>query len=140
MKGLILKDLYMMKAYCKAYLLIAAVFIAVSFFGDSNLLFIFYPCMLCGVIPVNLLGYDERSRWMQYSESMPYTKAQIVSCKYLIGLGTQIIMMTVTGIAQAIRMHINGTLLCRRVPGQNPLHHLRPDCPGGKLRVGCPDL
>ncbi len=109
MKGLLLKDLYMMKKYCRSYLIIAVVFIAVSFVGDSNLFFIFYPCMLCGMIPVNLLAYDERSRWLQYSETMPYTKGQIVSGKYLIGLGTQIAMLTVTGIAQAIRMSISNT-------------------------------
>ncbi len=109
MKGLLLKDLYMIKKYCRSYLIIAVVFIAVSFVGDSNLFFIFYPCMLCGMIPVNLLAYDERSRWLQYSETMPYTKGQIVSGKYLIGLGTQIAMLTVTGIAQAIRMSISNT-------------------------------
>ncbi len=109
MKGLILKDLYMMKKYCRSYLIIAILFIALSFVGNSNLFFIFYPCMLCGMIPVNLLGYDERSRWLQYSETMPYTKTQIVSGKYIIGLGTQVAMLTVTGIAQAIRMSIENT-------------------------------
>lgn len=107
MKGLILKDLYMMKKYCRSYLLIALVFIAISFASNENMFFIFYPCLLCGMIPVNLLGYDERSRWLQYSQAMPYTKGQIVSGKYLIGLGTQIAMLTVIGIAQAIRMSIH---------------------------------
>lgn len=111
MKGLILKDLYMMKKYCKAYLIIAVAFIAVSFASSENLFFIFYPCLLCGMIPVNLLGYDERSRWLQYSETMPYTKGQIVSGKYLIGLGTQVAMLLITGTAQAIRMSISGTFV-----------------------------
>ena len=103
MKGLLLKDLYMVKSYCKAYLFIAIVFTAAAFINSNNLFFAFYPCMLCSMIPVNLLGYDERSRWLQYSETMPYTKAQIVSGKYLIGLGAQIAILLVTGIAQAIR-------------------------------------
>jgi len=109
MKGLLLKDLYMVKKHCKSYLFLIILFIAVSFVGDTNLFFIFYPCMLCGMIPVNLLGYDERSRWLQYSETMPYTKGQIVSGKYLIGLGTQVAMLIVTGIAQAIRMSMSNT-------------------------------
>ncbi len=109
MKGLLLKDLYMTKKYCKAYLLITVVFIAVSFASSENLFFVFYPCLLCGMIPVNLLGYDERSRWLQYSETMPYTKGQIVSGKYLIGLGTQVAVLLITGISQAIRMSISGT-------------------------------
>ena len=109
MKGLLLKDLYMTAKYCRSYLLIAAVFIAVSFVGNDNMFFIFYPCLLCGMIPVNLLGYDERSRWLQYSETMPYSRAQIVSGKYLIGLGAQSAMLIVTAIAQAIRMNINNS-------------------------------
>ena len=66
MKGLLLKDLYMTMKYCRSYLLIAVVFTAVSFVGNDNLFFIFYPCPFCGMIPVTLLGYDERSHWQQY--------------------------------------------------------------------------
>lgn len=111
MKGLLLKDLYMMRKYCRSYLIITVVFIAVSFASNENLFFIFYPCLLCGTIPVNLLGYDERSKWLQYSETMPYTKGQIVSGKYLIGLGTQVAILIITGIAQAIRMSVSGTFV-----------------------------
>lgn len=110
MKGLLLKDFYMAKKYCRSYLLIAAVFIAVSFANSDNLFFVFYPCLLCSMIPVNLLGYDERSRWMQYSGTLPYTKTQIVSSKYLIGLFAQLAMLLVTGITQGIRMSMNGGL------------------------------
>ena len=109
MKGLLLKDVYMTAKYCRSYLLIAAVFIAVSFVGNENMFLIFYPCLLCGMIPENLLGYDERSRWLQYSETMPYSRAQIVSAKYLIGLLAQSAMLLVTAIAQAIRMNMNNS-------------------------------
>ncbi len=108
MKGLLLKDWYMMKKYCRAYLLIAAVFIAVSLVSNDNLFLVFYPCLLCGMIPVNLLGYDERSRWMQYSGTMPYTKTQIVSAKYLIGLLAQLAIMIAIGTAQGIKMSVAG--------------------------------
>lgn len=111
MKGLLLKDLYMMKKYCRAYLIITVFFIAVSLTSDDNLFFAFYPCLLCGVIPVNLLGYDEQSHWLQYSGTLPYSKGQIVSCKYLIGLMAQIAVLIVTGIVQAVRMNINGTFV-----------------------------
>ena len=106
MKGLLLKDWYMMKKYCRAYLFIAVVFIAVSLFSNDNMFFVFYPCLLCGMIPINLLGYDERSRWMQYSGTLPYTKTQIVSGKYLIGLLSQITILVATGVAQAAKMLI----------------------------------
>ncbi len=111
MKGLLLKDWYMMKKYCRAYLVIATVFIAVSLVSNGNMFFVFYPCLLCGMIPVNLLGYDERSRWIQYSGTLPYTKTQIVSAKYLIGLFAQVAMMTVIGIAHGIKMSVAGNFV-----------------------------
>ena len=99
-----------MKKYCRAYLFIAIVFVAISLVSNDNMFFVFYPCLLCGMIPVNLLGYDERSRWVQYSGTMPYTKTQIVSGKYLIGLLAQLTMLVATGIAQAAKMIIAGSL------------------------------
>ena len=65
-------------------------------------------CLLCGMIPVNLLAYDERSRWMQYSGTLPYTKTQIVSGKYLIGLLAQLAVLVATGIGQAVKMSLAG--------------------------------
>ena len=111
MKGLLLKDFYMAAKYCRTYILIGAVFIAVSFAGaeSQNMFFVFYPCLLCGMIPVNLLAYDERSRWLEYSGTLPYTKAQIVSGKYLVGIIVQGAMLIAVGIAQGVRMHLAGT-------------------------------
>ncbi len=108
MKGLLLKDWYMVKKYCRSYLLITIVFVAVSLVSDGNMFFVFYPCLLCGMIPVNLLGYDERSRWMQYSGTLPYTRTQIVCGKYIIGLLAQLAILVVTGIAQAAKMIATG--------------------------------
>lgn len=111
MKGLLLKDFYMTVKYCRTYLLIGIVFIAVSFAGaeSQNMFFVFYPCLLCGMIPVNLLAYDERSRWLEYSGTLPYTKAQLVSAKYLVGVIVQGIMLIAVGIAQAVRMNLAGS-------------------------------
>lgn len=114
MKGLLLKDWYMMKKYCRYYLFCAVGFTILSVMSAGNMFFIFYPCLLCGMIPVNLIGYDERSRWMQYSGTMPYTKAQIVSGKYLIGLFSQLVILLLMGAAHAVKMMIAGDF----VPGE----------------------
>ena len=104
MKGLLLKDWYMTKKYCKYYFFVGIGFIILSLISSGNMFFVFYPCLLCGMIPVNLLGYDERSRWTEYVGTLPYTKKQIVSAKYLIGLFAQIAMLTMTCIAQGVKM------------------------------------
>jgi len=111
MKGLLLKDWYMMKKYCRYHLFCTIGFIILSILSAGNMFFVFYPCMLCGMIPVNLIGYDERSRWMQYSGTMPYTKAQIVSGKYVIGSLVQFTTMLAIVAAQAVKMAAAGNFI-----------------------------
>ena len=110
MKALLLKDFYMAAKYCRSYLLIAAVFIAIMVMNDGkmSMFYVVYPCLMCGMVPVNLLSYDERSGWLKYSAALPYTKLQIVSGKYVIGLIMQGAMLIVTGIAQGIKMSVQG--------------------------------
>ena len=86
MSGLLLKDFYLMRKYCRGYAVIVAVFIMVSCIGDTNAFLLFYPCVLSGVIPITLLSYDEREKWSLYEGTMPVTRAQVVSGKYCISL------------------------------------------------------
>ena len=112
MKGLLLKDWYMAKKYCKMYLIVAVLFIATAAFVKTNLFFIFYPYIICGMLPFTLMSYDEYSRWQTYSETMPYTRAQIVSAKYLIGLFAQIAVLILSSISQAVQMTLgNGFVM-----------------------------
>ncbi len=106
MKGLLLKDFYMMRKYCRSYAFMAVLFLAAAFF-DQSPFFLCYPCVFCGMIPGSLLAYDERSRWLQYSGTLPYTKGQIVSGKYLIGLMVLAAMLILTGIVEGLAMKLH---------------------------------
>ena len=92
MKGLITKDLFMIAKYFKLYFLVDVIFIVVAFFSPDNVSFLMIPVLLSGIIPITLLAYDERSRWTEYSGALPYSRTQIVSAKYLIGLLLQSVM------------------------------------------------
>ena len=107
MKGLLLKDFYMLKNL-KAFILFMAIFLFVSTFSEENMFMLFYPCVLSGIIPVSLLGYDERSKWDKYSLTLPYTRAQIVSAKYLMGLFIQLTVLVFAGISQVVYMNNHG--------------------------------
>ena len=104
MKGLFLKDFYMMKKYCRSYLLIMLIFLLVSVFSDNNFFFILYPVILSSMIPVTLISYDEKSKWNFYADTLPVSRKQLVSVKYmmmLILLGTGILLI---GVIQFGRM------------------------------------
>lgn len=108
MKGLLIKDLYMIKKYCKLQLLFVA-FILAGSLVTTNVFFIFYPCLISGIIPVTLLSYDELSKWNEYSAALPYKKSQLVSVKYIIGMSAQVLVFIISGVIQAVKMNIDGT-------------------------------
>lgn len=109
MKGLLLKDFYMLQKYCKIYIVVVIIFIVSAAVSSDNFFFLLVPCVIAGVIPVMLLGYDERSKWDSYCKTMPYSKIQIVSVKYIIGLIIQATVLILSGIARAVQMNIKGT-------------------------------
>lgn len=86
MKGLLLKEFYVASRTCRSILFVAVVFFALSFFGNDSQFFVLYPLLMVSLIPVNLLSYDERDGWDKYSLTLPCTRAQLVSVKYLTGL------------------------------------------------------
>ena len=86
MKGLLLKDLYMMRKYCWMMLAVIVLFTAVSFVDKANMFFQFYPIVIISVLPVTILGYDEKCHWDVYGQVFPYSRKQLVTVKYLLGL------------------------------------------------------
>lgn len=110
MKGLLLKDWYLLRGHCRAYLLLPVLFFALALVSYDPF-FLFYPCMLCGMIPVSLLGYDERSRWTTCSAALPYSRAQLVSVKYLIGLMVQGAVLLAGAAAYGIRLYCDDLLV-----------------------------
>lgn len=120
MKALLRKDFYLLKSYCKSYVLICAVFPGVCLVGGGNLFFIAYPAMLCSLIPVTLLTYDERSRWTEYCACLPFTRAQMVSGKYLTGLLCSTVVWTLNaamllvlpGLDADAKLFLMAVILC----------------------------
>lgn len=106
MKGLLLKDFYMARKYCRAYVVIAVVFSLLAVWGNTSFL-LAYPVLLASVIPVNLISYDEKSKWSSFSGVFPYSKQQLVSVKYLMALIFLAFAIILVLVGQITRMLIN---------------------------------
>lgn len=111
MKGLLLKDVYLINKYCRAFILLIVVFVSISIWGNGNMFFMFYPCLISGMIPMTLLTCDEREKWSEYAGTLPYTRTQIVSAKYIIGFSTTMSVIILIAIVQAIKMTIANTFV-----------------------------
>lgn len=104
MKGLLLKDWYMTKKYCRAHFLIAIIFLAVAATDTSNLFFLAYPCIFISTIPTVLLSYDERCKWDEYCGTLPFSKSLIVSEKFVFGLLVTVPLIIITALVQSIAL------------------------------------
>lgn len=108
MKGLLLKDFYMALKYCRAYFFISIVFVICSIF-EQNLFLMLYPVLLAGAVPVNLISYDEKSKWNVYAEVFPYTRKEMVSAKYIVTLVFLGISILLISLVQIVRMFLYDT-------------------------------
>ena len=86
MKGLLLKDWYLITRYCRFVYLMILAFIVGSLFLSGFTIFLSYPFLFGAITPVTLYSYDEREKWHIYSAALPVSRAQLVSAKYIIGL------------------------------------------------------
>lgn len=109
MKGLLMKDFYMAVKYCRAYLALTVIFAVCSVFGD-NMFLILYPILMAGVIPVNLISYDEKSKWNVYAGVFPYTRRELVSVKYIVAVIFLGFGIALIAIAQAVNMVSSGNI------------------------------
>lgn len=107
MKGLLIKDLYMIKKYCRMLILMIGVFLFISA-SSEGAIFSIYPVVLAGLIPSTLIAYEERAKWDVYSCVLPVTKAQTVIEKYIISIGGILAAVVLSCGAQTVKMIAGG--------------------------------
>ena len=91
MRGLIKKDLYSVWQHCRLTLAMVLFFFLAYFEGEGAQYFLIYPALSVSFIPATLCGIDEKSNWERYALSLPVSRTQLVSVKYLIGVILNII-------------------------------------------------
>ena len=104
MKGLLLKDFYMLTQSSRYYLMLICVFAVCSSFSGNSAFLLFVLFFIGSVISFNLISYDEKSRWNSFSGAFPYTRAELVSVKYIMTIFC-------IGINIFINMIIHGGML-----------------------------
>ncbi len=103
MKGLILKDIYQTMKYLRAFLVIIVIFLVASvFIGASNSFYLYYPMLLTSMTPLSLMVYDDQNKWTSWADTLPYTRAQVVSAKYVLTLILVAGMLVLSTIAMLL--------------------------------------
>lgn len=111
MSGLLLKELYMARKYCRLHLVITVLFLGMAMLPSAeNLFLLLYPSAMASFIPVTLLSYDTQSKWDVYFDTLPTSRAQYVSAKYLIGLILGELVLALTAVTQLLAIRLNGEI------------------------------
>lgn len=106
MKGLILKDFYLLLKYCRMFLFFAVICILYMITDGENMFFQIYPVILVGMMPLTLYSYDEREHWCVYSQTLPVSKRQYVTAKYVVGF---LCVMAFIALTAAVQFAAHGT-------------------------------
>ncbi len=107
MKGLLLKDIYQMWKYYKIYYILAIVMEIASIWAH-NMFLVVYPLMLMCMLPSNMQIIDESGKWELYCGTLPCTRKQVVTGKYLIGLIIAFPVLALVAICQSLQMDLAG--------------------------------
>jgi len=86
MRGLLLKDLLNLKKQIKIFLIYLFFFIALAAFSHNFSTASGIIVVLCSILPVTAMSYDERAKWDKYALTMPVSRGDMVISKYLLGL------------------------------------------------------
>lgn len=92
MKGLIIKDFFVLKKQAKV-LLALLVFYLVYAVAIKDISMLAMITLLCVMLPITTMAYDEKNKWDKFVLSMPIPRNTLVLSKYLFG-----IMLDLAGI------------------------------------------
>lgn len=108
MKGLLLKDCYVLSRQMKFFLALVIIF---SIMPSMFVFGIIYASML----PYTALALDERSKWDQLAAAMPYSRRDMVLSKYILGWlasAAALLISLLSGlIRQAVTSHALSPIL-----------------------------
>lgn len=116
MKGLVWKDIYLMRSLGRSYLLILAVFTVLTFTGIYDATFTAsFLSLLCIMIPVNIFAYDEQAKWDKYAAALPPGRAGVVQARYIftliVGLAALALVVAIQTILFFLRRPEETTLI-----------------------------
>ncbi len=102
MKGFLYKDLMILRNQMKILIVMGIFYMAVSIMSESAEFFGGLLAILCAMLPITTIAYDEKAKWDKYALSMPVSRNQLVISKYGLGLILSIFVFLLNFVIQMI--------------------------------------
>lgn len=102
MKGLIIKDLCVLKNQMKTLLLVLVFFIIFSIINNDATFILFLIPFYMIMILITTFNYDEFNKWDSYCNSLPLSRKEIVKSKYILFNATSLSVLILGILASFI--------------------------------------
>lgn len=105
MKGLLIKDIYILREYCKSIIFIMLIYLFVIIFADSKA-GIGVDGFVAAYIPalaITTLSVDERNGWLNAVDSLPVKRSDVVLSKYIITIMISVICALIFALVRGIK-------------------------------------
>ncbi len=86
MRGLLLKDLLVLKSYIRTLGGMFAIYLAMGVAWNNVYFFAGMSGILCVMMVMSSFSYDHYAKWDKYGASLPVTRSDMVGAKYLLAL------------------------------------------------------
>ena len=110
MKGLIIKDIFALKKQAKILLALLIFYIVYAVAFEAWGMLVGVIVLLCIMLPVTTLAYDEKSKWDKYALSMPITRETIVLSKYIFAVLAELIGVAIVGVIGVLAVLFTGEM------------------------------
>lgn len=107
MKGLIKKDLIMIKNYCKSYIIFLLAFLFIPLLSKGSSFISAYLFLLPSMIVITIITYDEKNNWEIYFRQLPLKVKDLVIVKYIIGTLFVVIVLFLYSTGMFVRYGIS---------------------------------
>lgn len=103
MRGMVLKEFYLMKSLGKSYVFIVGVAILMTFTKVYNHSFVSgLVVMLLLMIPMSTFSYDEAAKWDKFAVATPAGRKGVVQGKYLFALLLGVGVLVLCSLVQVL--------------------------------------
>ncbi len=105
MSALLLKDWYQLSRQSKLTIIMAAVMIFIGV-ASSSVFYAAIGALLCVMLPMTSLAYDQMHHWDRYVMGLPVTRKDVVLSKYvlaILGILASTVVLMVFGLIMQIR-------------------------------------
>lgn len=107
MKGLLLKDIFLLRSYAKTLCFLILAYFVLGVAGNNAYFFAGMSGVICVMMVVTSFSYDNYAKWDKYGASLPVTRAEIVGAKYLLALFLVVIGALITMFMAAVFMLVH---------------------------------